>query len=98
MTAKRKTESVWDYPRPAVLERFHGRVRVEHGGVVLTDSERAYRVLETSHPPTYYVPKDDVDMSQLRANDQRTLCEWKGVAQYFDLITTGHEVPGAAWA
>jgi len=98
MTAKRKTESVWDYPRPAVLQRFYGRLRVEHGGVVLADSERGYRVLETSHPPTYYLPRGDVDVSRLRGNGRRTFCEWKGTAHYFDLVTDGCEIHSAAWA
>ena len=53
-------ESVWDYPRPPRLERSTRRVRVELDGTVIADSTGALRVLETSHPPTYYVPPDDV--------------------------------------
>ena len=53
-------ESVWDYPRPPRLEPTARRVRVVLGGVTVADTRRALRVLETSHPPAYYVPPEDV--------------------------------------
>lgn len=51
-------ESVWDYPRPPRLEPTAKRLTVELGGVVVADTTRAHRVLETSHPPIYYIPPD----------------------------------------
>jgi len=78
-------ERVWDFPRPPAVVPCERRVRVELGGQTLADSERAWRVLETSHPPTIYVPPEDVRMELLTPSDTRsTWCEFKGSARYFD--------------
>ena len=50
-------ESVWDYPRPPRLETFAGSITIELGGETIASTDRAWRVLETSHPPTYYLPR-----------------------------------------
>ena len=71
---------MWDYPRPPSIDEARERIRVVHGGVVVVDSRSALRVLETSHPPTYYVPPDDVDLSMLERTATSTWCEWKGPA------------------
>ncbi len=79
-------ESVWSYPRPPRLEAVAKRLRVEFGGVVIADSVAGFRVLETSHPPVYYLPPQDVRMDLLeRSPASRSNCEWKGQAGYFDL-------------
>ena len=91
-------ESVWDYPRPAICEPFHGSLRIMQGDAVLAQTTGAYRTLETSHPPTYYFPPGDVDMSLLVENGHRTFCEWKGVASYFDLRRGKELIRNAAWA
>ncbi len=62
------------------------------------DSERAWRTLETSHPPTYYVPPEDVAMAHLTPNPRRTLCEWKGQARYWDIRIGGETIEAGAWA
>lgn len=91
-------ESVWDYPRPPRVEPCARRVRVELGGVVVADSRRALRVLETSHPPGIYVPSQDITPGTLRPSAQRsTLCEWKGAASYFDVVVPGSVARDAAW-
>ena len=91
-------ESVWDYPRPPRVEASRRRVRVVHGGVTVADSTRALRVLETSQPPAFYLPADDVAMDHLRASDQRpTFCEWKGHATYFDVVVGDAAARAAAW-
>ncbi len=92
-------ESVWDYPRPPRIEPSGKRVRVVLGGTVIADTARAHRVLETSHPPVYYVPLDDVAPGSLEPSRGRTtFCEWKGVASYFDGIGgDGRRVERAAW-
>jgi uncharacterized protein (DUF427 family) len=87
-------ESVWDYPRPPAVEPSARRARVEHGGVVVADSERALRVLETSQPPGIYFPPDDVRMDLLERHGQLTVCEWKGQAHYWTVA--GSEA--AAWS
>jgi len=90
-------ESVWDYPRPPRLERSDEHVVVRVGDTVVADTRRAWRVLETSHPPTYYVPRDDVDATLLEPSARRTFCEWKGRASYADLTVDGRRIPDACW-
>lgn len=91
-------ESVWDYPRPPRLEPSGRRVRVELGGVTVAESDRAHRVLETSHPPVYYVPPEDVAEGALVAAHGTTFCEWKGSARYHTVRAGGREAPRAAWS
>jgi uncharacterized protein (DUF427 family) len=91
-------ESVWDYPRPPRVERSARRVRIEAGGLVVADTRRALRVLETSHPPVYYVAPEDVRRDLLRPSSRRTLCEFKGVASYWDLALGVRDVREAAWS
>ena len=91
-------ESVWDYPRPPRLESSSARVRVISGDLVLADSTATKRVLETSHPPVYYVPPEDVMTALLRPTDHSTWCEWKGRASYFSLHARNKVVDNAAWS
>jgi len=90
-------ESVWDYPRPARLEPFSGRITVELGGAVIASTDRGWRVLETSHPPTYYLPRDSFAAGVLRDAPGESWCEWKGKARYFDLVSGTTVAPKAAW-
>jgi uncharacterized protein (DUF427 family) len=92
------TESVWDYPRPPRLEPTSRRIRVVLGGETIVDTVRAHRVLETSHPPVYYVPAEDVRPGALApAGGRATLCEWKGLATYLDVVAGGRRAERAAW-
>ena len=91
-------ESVWDYPRPPRLERSTRRVRVELDGTVIADSTSALRVLETSHPPTYYVPPDDVVWDLLTRASGDSWCEWKGRAEYWTVETATARVERGAWS
>ena len=90
-------ESVWDYPRPPRLERTGKKVKVVFGGVTIAYTTRALRVLETSHPPVYYVPPEDVRMEHLRPAEGGSFCEWKGRANYYDLTTDERTERRAAW-
>jgi len=90
-------ESVWDYPRPPRIEPTPRRIRVVLGGVTIVDSTRALRVLETSHPPVYYVPLSDVAEGALRPSPRATFCEFKGAARYFVVSAGGKTEPDAAW-
>ena len=95
---ERPKESVWDYPRPPRVEPVGRRVRVEHAGEVVADSERALRVLETASPPTIYIPAEDVRTELLaEAPGKHTHCEWKGRAHYFDLAIGDAGSAAAAW-
>lgn len=84
-------ESVWDYPRPPRAEAVGKRVVVRHGGTVVVDSTDLVRVLETSHPPTYYLPRTAFAEGVLRPDDRTTFCEWKGRARYVDVVVPGAE-------
>ncbi len=86
-------ESVWDYPRPPKLVQDTRRVIVRAGGKVVADTTRALRLLETASPPTFYIPRDDVDMEMLKAAGGGSVCEWKGNAVYWDVA----DVKRAAW-
>ena len=90
-------ERVWDYPRPPALVPCERRVRLELGGEVLADSERALRILETSHPPTIYVPPADVRMDLLVAVRRTSWCEFKGVAHYVDAVVGDRRVREIGW-
>jgi len=90
-------ESVWDYPRPPRAEPVSKRLRVLLGGTVIADTTRGYRVLETSHPPTYYIPPEDIRMDFLLPATRKSFCEWKGSAAYFDIRASGQRVGEAAW-
>lgn len=90
-------ESVWDYPRPPRLETFEGEITVELGGEVIAATRQAWRVLETSHPPTYYLPRSAFRDGVLRPAPGSSWCEWKGRARYFDLVTADRVARRAAW-
>ncbi len=90
-------ESVWDYPRPPRLEDSDKRIEVVFGGVTIADTARAKRVLETSHPPVYYVPPEDVRMEHLSLAGGTSFCEWKGAARYYDVSAGGQVARRAAW-
>lgn len=90
-------ESVWDYPRPPRVEPTSRRVRVVFGGVTIADTRRALRVLETSHPPTYYIPPDDIRMEYLTPTGKRSFCEFKGMAGYYTVQVGEHRAANAAW-
>jgi uncharacterized protein (DUF427 family) len=92
-------ESVWDYPRPPRLEATGRRIVVRFGGRTIVDTARGYRVLETSHPPAYYVPRGDVAADVLeRVAGRRSFCEWKGIATYWTVRAGGRVAEAAAWS
>ncbi len=91
-------ESVWDYPRPPRLERVPERIRIDLGGERLADTLAAWRVLETSHPPTYYIPRADIAAGALIPAGGGSVCEWKGAALYFDVALGGRRAARAAWS
>ncbi len=91
-------ESVWDYPRPPRVEPTDELVRVALGGVVVVETRRALRVLETSHPPGYYLPVDDFAPGALVPSPGgESWCEFKGVAGYLDVVGGSSTARRAAW-
>ena len=80
-------ESVWDYPRPPACLPSDRHVVIRHGELLVAETHRAYRVLETSHPPTWYLPPDSFAAGLLTLSAAPpTWCEWKGPATYWDLL------------
>ena len=91
-------ESVWDYPRPPRVEPEARSVRIVLGGETIAATDRALRVLETSHPPGIYLPPDAFVPGSLTANPRQTVCEWKGSAAYWDLSGGEATRTAAAWS
>lgn len=90
-------ESVWDYPRPPRLERSTKHIVIEFDGQVIADTRAAFRVLETSHPPTFYLPPEHVRREVLVASERHTFCEFKGEASYYSLCSGERMSENAAW-
>ncbi|MCU0832522.1 MAG: DUF427 domain-containing protein [Rhizobiaceae bacterium] len=91
-------ENVRDYPRPPRLEPFPRPISARLGGVEIVNTRAAWRVLETFHAPTYYLPPDAFAAGVLVPAQGGSTCEWKGRARYFDLVAGGKRASRAAWA
>ena len=91
-------ESVWDYPRPPRLEPVSQRLRVVFAGETIADTVAGYRVLETSHPPVYYLPPNDIRQDLLLVESARSFCEFKGSARYWTLVVNDLRAEKAAWS
>lgn len=99
MANSNSLERVAAYPRPPALVPCDRHIRVEALGRLLANTHRSYRVLETFHPPTFYLPLEAFDPAMLRAAPGRSFCEWKGVARYFDVVNPdgGRTLERVAW-
>jgi uncharacterized protein (DUF427 family) len=91
-------ESVWRFPRPAVAEASDRHVYIIHQGTVVADTRAPIRTLETSHPPSWYLPPADVATHLLRPSDRHSFCEWKGHALYWHLDVGGELLRDVAWS
>lgn len=90
-------ESVWDYPRPPRVERTPAGIEVRFGGQLIVSTVDAVRVLETSHPPVYYLPIADFAPGVLVPVEGTTSCEFKGAASYFDVVAGSARSSRGAW-
>ncbi len=90
-------KSVWDYPRPPKLEPFNKTIEIIFNGELIVQTNKAYRVLETSHPPVYYLPPEDITQKYLVPSDSSTYCEWKGRGSYYHVKVKDKLVQDAAW-
>lgn len=90
-------ESVWDYPRPPRLEDTTKHIKIIFNGVTIADTHHAKRVLETSHPPVYYLPPADINMEYLVRENRSSFCEWKGSAGYYSVVVGDKQAQNAAW-
>ncbi len=91
------SERVWDYPRPPRLERVPQTIRIDFVGGTVATTEAAWRVLETSHPPVYYLPREAF-ACELVPRPGRSFCEWKGMASYWSLRAVGRTAQDCAWS
>ena len=91
-------ESVWVYPRPAIAAPTAAHIQIIHRGITIADSRNCIRTLETSHPPSYYIPPPDLALGYLRPTARRSMCEWKGQAAYFDVVLPGETFRDVAWS
>ncbi len=91
-------ESVWSYPRPPIAQATNAHVTIEHAGKVVADTRSSIRTLETSHPPSYYIPRADIAPGVLRSADGSSFCEFKGVAVYWDVVLGDIVLPRAGWS
>ncbi|MUL36803.1 DUF427 domain-containing protein [Gloeocapsopsis dulcis] len=90
-------ESVWDYPRPPRLEDVNKHIQVIFNETAIADTHHAKRVLETSHPPVYYIPPSDIKMEYLIRTPPSSFCEWKGLAGYYTVAIGDKQAANAAW-
>jgi uncharacterized protein (DUF427 family) len=90
--------SVWSFPRPAIALPCAARVVIEHGGSVVADTRASVRTLETSHPPSYYIPPADIAPGVLRRAGGGSFCEWKGMATYWDVVIGDVVLARAGWS
>lgn len=91
-------QSVWDYPRPPRIEHVEQELRVEFADLVIARTRRGVRICETSSPPAYYFPPDDVRRDLLMSEARTTVCEWKGVASYWSVRVGDRHAEQAVWA
>lgn len=91
-------ESVWDYPRPPKIAHTDKQIRVVLNGETIADTRNAKRVLETSHPPVYYIPPEDIRMEYLHREPGSSYCEWKGQAHYYRVAVGEQSRSKAAWS
>ncbi len=90
-------ESVWDYPRPPRLEPCSKQIKIIFNGVAIAETTRSYRVLETSHPPVYYLPPEDLKQECLQPAEGQSFCEWKGIARYYSVVVGDKSLAKVAW-
>ncbi|WP_066114181.1 MULTISPECIES: DUF427 domain-containing protein [Sphingomonadales] len=90
--------SVWDFPRPAIAQASDAHIRIEHRGMIIAETRNAICTYETSHPPSYYIPPQDVAPGLLRRVSGSSFCEWKGAASYWDVVIGDEVLQRVGWS
>lgn len=91
-----RPENVWDYPRPPRTEPVGERLRILFAGILVAETAAAIRVLETSHPPVYYLPRAAFTCRVI-ISERQSFCEWKGLARYLTLAAGDRDAADCAW-
>jgi uncharacterized protein (DUF427 family) len=91
-------QSVWSFPRPAIAEPSPAHIVIEHRGVILADTRASIRTIETSHPPSYYIPPTDIAPGVMHRAEGGSFCEWKGWATYWDVVIGDLVLPRVGWS
>ena len=91
-------EDVWSYPRPPIVQPVSRPIRIIFAQQTIAATEAAFRVLETSHPPVYYLPRNAFAGCELVPSSGRSFCEWKGTAEYWTIRVSSRTAERAAWS
>jgi uncharacterized protein (DUF427 family) len=82
---------------PISIERNPARVAVSVAGRVIADTNDALTLREADYPPVQYIPREDVDLAQLKRTDHATYCPYKGDCTYYSVPIGGKESINAVW-
>jgi uncharacterized protein (DUF427 family) len=94
-TARHRREPGPDHP--ITVSENISRVVVKVAGRVIADTRAAVTLREANYPPVQYIPREDVDMSQLVRTDHATYCPYKGDASYYSIPAGGERSKNAVW-
>ncbi len=98
ISPKKGQESVWDYPRPPKIESDSRLIIVKLDELIVSESTKAKRILETASPPTIYIPPSDINFDLVKKTNGSSRCEWKGTADYWDVITSSKHLQKVGWS
>lgn len=101
-TKPKQKLNVHNFPRPPLCEKTDRHLLIKWNDEVVAETRDAYWVLETTHPPTYYLPQSSLSSAIALTTVPRykTMCEWKGAASYHNLAlkSTGETVNRKIWS
>ena len=83
---------------PISIQRNPARVVVSVAGRVVADTRNALTLREATYPPVAYIPREDVDFSQLERTDHATYCPYKGDCSYYSIPAGGEKSVNAVWS
>jgi uncharacterized protein (DUF427 family) len=83
---------------PITITPPQGRVTVTANGKRIADSRAALTLKEASYPPVQYIPRSDVDMTQLQRTAHQTYCPFKGECTYYSIPAGGERSVNAVWS
>ncbi len=82
---------------PITIAPTSGRVTVMVNGKRIADTSEALTLTEAAYPPVQYIPREDVDMTQLQRTAHQTYCPYKGECAYYSIPAGGERAVNAAW-